>query len=278
VTERLTHFRSEGWTFDVVDTGPADGPAVVALHGFPQTSSAWSSVLPVLTDAGYRVLVPDQRGYSPGARPRSVAAYTMDHLCADVLALADAAGLERFHVLGHDWGAAVAWALAGLHPDRVLTLTAVSVPHPAAFLRALAGTQVLRSWYMGLFQLPAVPELLVRVGGGAAARALLRAIDAPNPGEALRLLSDPRTATGALNWYRALRSPTDVRVGTITVPTLYIWSDRDPALGRRAALATERYVRAPYRFVVLAGASHWIPEEHPAELAELLIDHLHTHA
>jgi len=277
MSERLTEFTSEGWTFDVVDAGPLDGPVVLALHGFPQTSAAWSGVLPLLTAAGYRVLAPDQRGYSPRARPQAVASYGMDHLVADVLALADAAGAERFHLLGHDWGAAVGWVLAGARPDRVLTLTAVSVPHPAAFVRALVGTQALRSWYMAAFQLPGLPELAFRARDGAVLRGLLRLIRARDPEPAVALLADPATATGAVNWYRALRVPGELVGRTVRVPTLHVWSDRDTALGRRAAVATERYVHAPYRFAVLPGASHWIPEEHPEELAELVLEHLAAH-
>jgi len=277
VPTRLTQFTSEGFTFDVVDSGPLDGPVVVALHGFPQTSASWSAVTPLLTDAGYRVVAPDQRGYSPGAQPQAVASYSMDHLCADVLALADAAGVERFHLLGHDWGAAVGWALAGARPDRVLTLAAVSVPHPAAFLRSMAGTQLLRSSYMLAFQLPWLPELAFRARGGAVLRAMLRGFRTPDPEPAVALLSDPPTATAALNWYRGLRMPSGREVTVTRIPTLYVWSDGDAALGRRAALGTERFVRAPYRFAVLAGASHWIPEERPAELAELVLEHLAAH-
>jgi pimeloyl-ACP methyl ester carboxylesterase len=201
----------------------------------------------------------------------------MDHLCADALALADAAGAARFHLLGHDWGAGVAWALAITRPERVQTLTAVSVPHPAAFVRSMLGTQALRSWYMALFQLPLLPELAFRAGDGAALRPLLRGIAHPDPDAAVRLLADPRTATGALNWYRALRRGSGQRLGPARVPTLYVWSDRDPALGRRAAEDTAAWVRAPYRFEVLRGASHWIPEEHPAELAALVLEHLRGH-
>ena len=278
MTTRLTQFTSEGFTFDVVDVGPLDGPVVIALHGFPQTSASWSAVWPLLADAGYRVLAPDQRGYSPGARARAVASYSMDHLCADVLALADAAGTERFHLLGHDWGAAVGWTLAGERPDRVQTLTAVSVPHPAAFVRALAGSQALRSWYMLAFQLPWLPELAFRARGGAVLRVLLAMIRAHDPERAVALLSDPQIATGAVNWYRALRVPSGLQPRTTRIPTLHVWSDRDTALGRRAAEHTERFVHAPYRFVVLPGVSHWIPEERPAELAELVLEHLASHA
>jgi pimeloyl-ACP methyl ester carboxylesterase len=277
MTERLTHFTSEGLVFDVVDSGPIDGPVVIALHGFPQTSASWAEVTPVLTDAGYRVLAPDQRGYSPRARPLAVSSYTLDHLCADVLALADAAGADRFSLLGHDWGAVVSWALAGSRPDRVRTLTAVSVPHPAALLRSFAGTQLLRSWYMAAFQLPGLPEAVFRARGGRALRAFLVASGAPDPEPAVRLFADRRAASAAINWYRALRLPSSVQAGLTRVPTLYVWSDGDSALGRRAAEGTERFVRAPYRFVVLEGVSHWVPDERPVELGELVVDHLLAH-
>ena len=166
---RLTGFASDSLSFTVRDVGPIDGPVVIALHGFPQTSASWDLVAPLLADAGYRVLAPDQRGYSTGARPRAVRAYRMDRLTADVLALADAAGAERFHLLGHDWGAAVSWALASRHADRVASLSAVSVPHPAALARALRGRQALRSWYIAAFQLPWLPERLLRLRSGASA-------------------------------------------------------------------------------------------------------------
>ena len=277
MTERLTEFTSEGFVFDVVDSGPLDGPVVIALHGFPQTSAVWAGVTPVLVDAGCRVLAPDQRGYSPRARPQAVSSYTLDHLCADVLALADAAGADRFSLLGHDWGAIVSWTMAGVHPDRVETLAAVSVPHPAAFARSFAGPQLLRSWYMGAFQLPWLPEALLRAGGGRTLRRFLRASGAPDPEPAVRLFADRRAATATLNWYRALRLPSTVRAGRTRVPTLYVWSDGDAALGRQAAEGTERFVAAPYRFVVLEGVSHWVPEERPVELGELVVDHLYAH-
>jgi pimeloyl-ACP methyl ester carboxylesterase len=278
MTERLTQFTSEGLVFDVVDSGPLDGPVVIALHGFPQTSASWAEVTPVLTDAGYRVLAPDQRGYSPGARPLAISSYALDHLCADVLALADAAGADRFSLLGHDWGAVVSWALAGSRADRVATLSAVSVPHPAAFVRSFAGSQLLRSWYMAAFQLPGLPEAVFRAQGGRVLRSVLVASGAPDPEPAVRLFADRRAASAAINWYRALRLPSSVQTGLTRVPTLYVWSDGDGALGRRGAEGTERFVRAPYRFVVLEGVSHWVPEERPVELGELVVDHLLTHA
>jgi pimeloyl-ACP methyl ester carboxylesterase len=271
---RLTAFVSEGLAFRVRDEGPVEGPVVIALHGFPQTSSSWEQVVPLLSAAGYRVLAPDQRGYSADARPQEVGAYAMASLGADVLALADAAGADRFHLLGHDWGAAVSWWLAGRHPERVASLSAVSVPHPAALRRALAGPQLLRSWYMGFFQLPRLPEWALRTRRGALARRLLRGTGMPDPETAVRLLRDPRTATGALNWYRALRLRGQLDAGRIRVPTLFVWSDGDTAIGRRAAEGAAGFVSGPYRFLVLLGASHWIPEERPVELAAAVLEHL----
>lgn len=275
---RLTGFRSSGLDFLVRDDGPLDGPVVIALHGFPQTSGSWAAVTPLLVAVGYRVLAPDQRGYSPGARPEGLRAYTADRLAGDVLALADAAGAPRFHLLGHDWGAAVGWTLAGRHPERVLTLTAVSVPHPAALRDAMKGVQALRSWYIALFQVPRLPELLLRVGHGALARRWLRGTGLRDVEPSVRLLADRRTATAVLGWYRAVRLPGQRGAGRIRVPVLHVWSDRDVALGRRATERTAHHVDGPYRLEVLAGASHWIPEERPAELAALVLDHLAQHS
>jgi pimeloyl-ACP methyl ester carboxylesterase len=277
MTTRLTRFTSDGLTFDVRDEGPLDGPVVVALHGFPQTSASWAAVTPPLVAAGYRVLAPDQRGYSPGARPQDVRSYVLAEMVGDVLALADAAGADRFHLVGHDWGAAVGWALAGRHADRLGTLTAVSVPHPASLVRSFAGSQALRSWYMLMFQVPGLAERLFRAGGGSGVRRMLVSSGMPDPEPSVRLLTDQRAATAALNWYRAIRLPGNLRAGRTRVPTLYVWSDRDAALGRRAAEGTEAFVDAPYRFTVLSGVSHWIPEERPAELAALLLEHLAAH-
>src|SRR5919199_5619450 len=161
--------------FDVRDGGPPDGEPVVLLHGFPQDSSAFDRLSPALHSAGLRTIAPDQRGYSPGARPGGRSAYRMREVVDDVLALLDAAGLSSAHVVGHDWGGIAAWALAARHPWRVRTLTALSVPHPAAMAQAMAHSdQALRSGYMAFFQLPAVPEAVLLAGGGALLRRSLR--------------------------------------------------------------------------------------------------------
>jgi pimeloyl-ACP methyl ester carboxylesterase len=275
----VEHFTRNGLTFDVTDVGPPEAEAVVLLHGYPQSSASWRSISPGLVAAGNRVLAPDQRGYSPGARPPERRAYVMTELVGDVLVLADQAGVDRFHVVGHDWGGAVAWALATDHADRLRTLTVLSTPHPGAFLRAaVTSGQAFRSWYMGLFQIPRLPEWLTLAGDGRVALSAMRrsGLSEERAREYLEAMKEPGALTGALNWYRALPyEASAVRdAKAVTVPTLYVWSTGDVALGRKAAELTARFVSGPYRFEILEGVPHWIPEEAPDAVVRLLLEHL----
>jgi pimeloyl-ACP methyl ester carboxylesterase len=280
---RIKGFTREGLDFDVRDSGPLAGAPVILLHGFPQDSRCWDSLSPLLASRGYRTLAPDQRGYSPNARPRGRRAYRLAELTRDVVELIDVAGLGPVHLVGHDWGAMVAWELAAQRPELLRSLTAVSVPHPEAFTRALfTSGQMLRSWYIFFFQLPWLPE---RALAATAWESSLRSTGmSPQAAErAAELMRDRDGARAAIDWYRAL--PFAVWPGwsalpgsltssaKIMVPTLYIWSDRDPAIGPRGAALTGRYVSGPYRFEVLEGVSHWIPEEAPEQLDDLLATH-----
>lgn len=267
-------FRRDGLEFRAVDSGPLDGEPVVLLHGFPQRLSSWDRVIPLLHAEGFRTLALDQRGYCETARPRGRRPYRLPALIGDVLGLLDAAGLPSAHVVGHDWGAAVAWGLAAAHPGHVRTLTAVSVPHPAAFLKAMAvSDQLLRSWYMGFFQLPLLPELILNSPGSRPAKALA------GMGMSREMIDRYReemvtagAVRGGLGWYRALPfAPPRAATARVAVPTTFVWSDDDPALGRGGAALTERYVDADYRFVELRGVSHWIPDERPVELADAIV-------
>ncbi|MFS0898634.1 alpha/beta fold hydrolase [Mycolicibacterium litorale] len=277
----MEQYRRDDLVFDVRDAGPPDGPVVVLLHGFPQRNTCWDAVVERLTAQGYRCLAPNQRGYSPGARPMRRRDYRIPELVADVGALIDASGAERVHLVGHDWGAAVAWSVAAEMPDRLATVTPVSVPHPAAFLKAIATSrQGLASWYMYFFQLPWVPERVMLSGGGGVAKASLTRMR-QNPALAERdvaAMREPGALTAGLNWYRAMPLM-DPRAtgGKITVPTMFVWSDDDPALLAKGAYDTARYVSGEYRFEVMSGASHWIPEERPDELAALLLDWFAAH-
>jgi pimeloyl-ACP methyl ester carboxylesterase len=272
-------FRRNGLTFDVLDGGPSDGEPVVLLHGFPQDATAWKRVTPALHQHGLRTLAPDQRGYSPGARPSGRSAYRLRETTADVLALLDAAGLTSAHIVGHDWGAAVGWALAAWHPDRVRTLSALSVPHPGAMAKAMVSSdQALRSYYMALFQLPVLPERLLLADDGAVLRRFLRSDDLPGDvvDHYVARMQEPGALSGALGWYRALPFAARDRIGRVRVPTLHLWSSGDVALNRAGAEATASFVDAPYRLEILDGVPHWIPELAPDRVAELVTAHVRT--
>lgn len=273
------HYHRGSLTFDVVAGGPPEGELVVLLHGFPQGAGCWRDVVPALHAAGFRTLAPDQRGYSPGARPVGSAAYRTRALLDDVLALLDSVEAPRAHVVGHDWGGAVAWAMAAVAPERVSTVAVVSTPHPGAMRRAALHGQLLRSWYMALFQVPGLAERLLAPGRRGWA-SVARDLPPDFAAAYAERMSDRAARVAALAWYRALPAELarpSVLVGPVDVPTLYVWGDADPALGGAAARATRDFVRGPYRFEVLAGAGHWIPETRPVDLAAALLEHLTRH-
>ena len=274
---RITSFTRQGLTFDDLDQGPEDGPVVLLLHGFPQDARCWDSVTERLNAQGLRTLAMDQRGYSPGARPTELAAYRREELSGDALALADAAGAERFHLVGHDWGGVLAWDIALRAPERVTSLTVLSTPHPTALSHALkTADQLKKSWYIGMFQIPAAPERLLAGRIGTIARKQGISEDAASRyGQRFSTAEELR---GPINWYRAMFrkdgvTGTHAGNGIITVPTTFVWGNRDPALGRTAAEETEVYVHAPYEFIEL-DAGHWLPEREAGRVAYAIADRI----
>lgn len=269
------------YVFDVLVDGPAGGEAVVLLHGFPQTARMWRAQIAALVAAGYQACAPDQRGYSPGARPAEVDGYRMAELVGDVVGLADALGLDRFHLVGHDWGGAVAWNVAGRHPERLRTLTVLSTPHPVAMGRGLGGElggdQAERSGYMEMFREPGSQDLFL-ADDAALFRRMFSASGMPEGGGEpyVEALGTPEALGAALDWYRAADIAAVEGLGPIVTPTMYVWSTEDIALGRETAEATGDAVEGPYRFEVLEGVSHWIPDQAPDQLNELLLDHLRS--
>ena len=262
--------------FEARAEGPAEGELVLLLHGFPQTSLSWRNQLGALAAAGYQAVAPDQRGYSPGARPADVGEYRVERLVGDVLGFADALGAQRFHLVGHDWGGALAWQVAGRHPDRLRTVTSVSTPHPGAFRRSIQdGEQRDKSSYILFFRSPeAEPFFLDNDAAGLRGLYSASGLSDDAIEEYVRVLTQPGAMTAALNWYRAADLGLVEGLGPITTPTMYVWSTYDPALGREAAEATAAQVEGPYRFEVLEGVSHWIAEEAPDALNALLLEHL----
>jgi pimeloyl-ACP methyl ester carboxylesterase len=268
-------------TFDVRVDGPDDGRPVLLLHGFPETSASWARVSPLLAEAGLRTYAPDQLGYSPGARPEDADAYALTNLAQVTADLMTALEVPVADVVGHDWGANVAWALAAWHPDRVRTLTAVSVPHPSAYTDAWRSDpeQQERSAYIRLFWQPGKAEEVLLADDARRLRRMLGSeaetgVPAEAVDEYVAVLSAPGALTAALNWYRAMSSATPV--DPVDLPTTYVWSDGDVAIGRAAAEGCARYVTGDYRFVELPGVTHWIPEQAPRELATAVLDRIAT--
>lgn len=265
-------------TFDALAAGPEDGEAVVLLHGFPQTSESYRPQIEALAEAGYRAIAPNQRGYSPDARPAGVEAYAIANLIGDVTGMADSLGIDRFHLVGHDWGGAVAWAYASLNPDRLLSLSVLATPHPAAFGAAYntpGSDQAARSGYMATFRAEgAEDQLLANDAAGLRTMMEVSGLDGEQFAPYLEVLGTPEALGAALNWYRAMNVSGAGALPPITTPTLYAFAADDIAFSREVADATGDFVTGPYQYEVLEGVSHWMTEDAPDEVTALLLDHI----
>ena len=260
-----------------------EGPLVVLLHGFPELWYGWRHQIPALAAAGFRVVAPDLRGYNLSARPEGVAAYDVDHLAGDVRDLIAERGETRARVAGHDWGAIVAWAVAGSHPEAVERLAILNVPHPRRMLQGLRTARQLRkSWYIFFFQLPWLPERLLAAGRYRALRQGMEQDARPgaySPQDIERYVeawSRPGALTAMLNYYRAaLRQPpgrAQRRIRRVEAPTLVIWGERDRHLGAELAEPDRRDVPNLERVERLPTASHWVAQDEPERVSQLLIE------
>ncbi|WP_024746348.1 alpha/beta fold hydrolase [Levilactobacillus namurensis] len=247
------------------------GDPIVLLHGFPEDGQSWHTVSQQLVAAEYRTIIPEMRGYTPQASPAARTAYRTDHLAADIIGLLDTLQLQRVHLVGHDWGGQLAWKIAQWYPQRIKQLTVVATPHPKAMLWAYRhSTQLFRSAYVGLFQVPQLPERVV----AQYLRRFLRC-SGLNATEASRLsqkFQRPAKLTGPLNWYRALflRDQPATPDDQIHVPTVFVWGQHDAFLGAAAAEKTADFIAAPYHFMVVNGG-HWLPEERPELVAHAIL-------
>lgn len=272
-----------GLEFDCSLAGSPDGAPVLLLHGFGVSRHFWDRQVPALADAGYFAIAPNQRGYSPGARPdpKDLDAYHIDRLVGDALDIVAAAGQSgrRFHLVGHDWGGSLSWIIAARYPERLCSLTMLSRPHPASFLRALAlpdGEQKRRSGHHKAFLEPdAVPKLLANNCEWLRSRHMRQGMPEAATDAHMSVLGNEAALEAALAWYRSSgpRQP----LGPIKVPTLYIWGDADDTVGRVAAEGTGEFIEAPYYFEVLAGVGHYAADQVPDKVNALLLAHLRQH-
>ena len=258
----------------VVTAGPQDGACVVLLHGFPEDGRAWDRQVGPLAAAGFRVIVPDLRGYHLSEKPHGVLAYRLSALVADVAALIDTLAGGRARLVGHDWGGIVAWATAMAHPERVEKLVILNAPHPASARTFRKPAQLRRSWYIFFFQLPWLPERqLPRFGLGALRGVNPAAYTAQERREYLSAWQQPGTAESMLNYYRALLRVRGARPSIITAPTLVIWGERDVALLPELAEPPRRWV-PDLRVERLPRASHWVMRDEPERVSGLLAEFL----
>jgi len=268
------------FVFDAIAAGPPTGEPVMLLHGFPSTSHQFEHQVRALGAAGYYAVAPDQRGYSPRARPAMVEQYSMQYLVEDVIAMADQLGFERFHLVGHDWGANVTWAVGGNHPERLISLNPISVPHPLAFTQALLDSdsdQAQRSSYITFFQTPNSQDVLL-ANDAQLLRNIYTGVNEEDIEVYLEALGTPEALSAALNWYRALNFGSSLVVGQIDLPTLFIWSDEDAALGPDGAMFTVNFVDGPYKLEILEGVNHWVTDITPEAVSQLLLEHIEAYS
>ncbi len=278
-----THLPTNGITLHVAQAGPNDGDLTILLHGFPEFWYGWRHQIPALAEAGLRVWAPDQRGYNLSDKPRGIKAYRIDELAKDVIGLLDAAGVDKAHIVGHDWGAAVAWWVALRYPERVRKLAILNVPHPQVMLRTLRRNrkQLLKSWYIFFFQIPRLPEFLIGLGNWQGAATMLKQSsrhDTFSQADLLRYReawSQPEAFRSMLNWYRAVvqrqpQLPLDPRVG---VPTLIIWGERDVALSRDMAPASAALCN-DVQLALIEEATHWVQHDAAERVNALLVEFL----
>lgn len=275
--------KTNGITLHVVTAGPADGQPVVLLHGFPEFWYGWKEQIPVLAAAGYRVIVPDQRGYNQSDKPKGVEQYTLDKLTGDIAGLLDALGYADAYIVGHDWGAMVAWSMGIYHPARVRKLAVMNVPHPVVFQRTVRGNwrQTLKSWYIGFFQIPALPEFMLSMGGYAVAANAIKGSGKPTTFSDAEMVKYKEAwgregaTTGMLNWYRAIVQKPRPKADNVrlTMPTLLIWGKNDVALSVDMAQPSIELCDDG-KLVIIEDATHWVQHDAPERVNGLLLDFL----
>ena len=276
------YLETNGIRLHTILVGPKSGVPVILLHGFPENWRCWIHQIPALVDAGFRVIVPDQRGYNLSDKPRGIKSYRVDELVKDILGLIDSLGYEKVNLVGHDWGANVAWMLAYQHPDRLQRLGILNAPHPLVMRRFVTRDfeQMRRSWYVFFFQLPWLPEIGMRAGNWRRAVRALRGsgkIDTFTDEEIAKYKdawSQPGAMTAMINWYRAVRYQSKLpREMQIKVPTLMMWGVKDVALTHRMARPSIDHCDDG-KLIFFPDSTHWVQHEAAEEVNHYLMDFL----
>ena len=284
--QNINYYDKDGETFAVVSVDKLtftcrvsgienDGEAVILLHGFPETSRMYYDLIPVLVSEGFQVVAPDQRGYSPGARPSKISDYSIDKLSQDVIDIADAFQFEKFHLIGHDWGSAVGWVTVAFHSDRVISWTALSVPHLDAFFKAMNNNpeQQRKSQYINFFKKAIFPELYFKIFGYKYLRDIWRKSSKEEIEKYLAVFKQRGALKASLNWYRANMKNDDKSIGDIAAPTLIIYGLKDMAIGEKSVDESEKYLKGDYKIEKLK-SGHWLIQESFEAVSKSIINHL----
>lgn len=275
--------KTNGITLHVVTAGPAEGQPVVLLHGFPEFWYGWKEQIPALAAAGYRVIVPDQRGYNQSDKPKGIKEYVIYKMVDDIVGLIEALGYTRANIIGHDWGAIVAWSLAILHPERVEKLGILNVPHPVVFQNTLRSNigQLFKSWYVFSFQIPGLPEWIMSMGDYSSAANMIKRTGKPTTFSDADLEKykaawrHEGALTGMINWYRAYiqKPPTRPENVRLAMPTLMIWGAQDQFLSVVMAQPSIEFCDDG-KLVIIEDATHWVQHDAPERVNGLLLDFL----
>lgn len=274
----IRELQANGMTFRCRVCGLENsGEPIILLHGFPETSRLWEGILISLASRGYRCLAPDQRGYSPGARPKDIKSYRINEIASDVVALADAVGFQKFHLVGHDWGSGCGWTVVELYPERVNSWSALSIPHMAAFsiAKKTDPDQKKRSWYMDFFQIPVIPETFFGFTVTGKRPSLWKFSSDEEVADYLSVFRkfDGRRAT--INWYRANKE-LPVQYGNVSLPTIFIWGNQDIAIGRAGVEMTKQYMKGEYSAIEL-DAGHALVQEKFERVKDEILNHIQRH-
>ena len=279
---RIESIQANGYTFNCRVAGETtSNKYLILLHGFPETSHMWESTMLKMAQKGYFCIAPDMRGYSPAARPKGIKKYSIDQLAKDIIQIAQAKNISKFHLIGHDWGAAVAWAVCGLYPTHIQSFIPMSVPHLSALAKALKQDKDQRkmSAYAQFFQLAFWPEILLKAKKFKQLKETCWYLsDEMQVNAYLSVFSQKRALTSCLNYYRKnwnkmAKIAASLDIDSFSIPTTFIWGEKDSALGATASKNSQNYIKGPYRFVILE-ASHWLIQEKEADIHRLILQHL----
>ena len=273
---------ANNYKFDCRVSGSIKDELVILLHGFPETSYMYKDLIKDISDSGYYCIAPNLRGYSEGARPQGRDNYTLDKLVNDVLSMINHTGKDKIHLIGHDWGAVIGWQIAHDHPNKLLSWTALSVPHTNSFFNAILNDkeQKKKSYYMWLFQIPILPEFCLKFMNLKILRGLWSFHSKQEINDYTQILKQKGALTAAVNYYRANLKLKRIAkkgeiLGDIHVPTLFIWGKYDTSVGSTAAKNCSAYIKADYHFLELK-TDHWIIQKKYIEAKNSILDHLNS--